>query len=345
LSEAVRETSDASVLADRIAELESVFATSYPTRARRAHTFLREPLDLLLVPVIVALGVRTFFVQPFSIPTGSMQPTLYGITVQDPREDPATEIPPWHERIAARCLRGASYYQILAQTDGRLEEEQAPPRSTPFARYRFRIGSTWYSVPATLQPFLPWRAGGASQDYRRGDHILALRLLRGDHILVDRLTYNFRAPRRGEIVVFGTRDVPGLPPDQYYVKRLVGLPGERIQIGDDRHLVVNGRRLDAATPGFTRLYAAGTSPLAYLGHLNQHVAQRAGLANPQELAPLFPDENASVVVRPRHLLLMGDNTLFSLDSRAWGDLPIENLRGRAWLVYWPLSPRLGRTAP
>ena len=91
---------------------------------------------------------------------------------------------------------------------------------------------------------------------------------------MDRLTYNFHKPGRGEIVVFQTKGIqhPMMPQDQFYIKRLVALAGDRVQIGDDRHLAINGRRLDASTPHFENVYSFDPRQppreSEYSGHLN-----------------------------------------------------------------------------
>jgi len=82
------------------------------------------------------------------------------------------------------------------------------------------------------------------------------RIQAGDHLFVDRLTFNFRKPERGEIAVFETKGIQNerMAQDQFYIKRLVALPGEHVQIGNDRHLRINGQRLDASTPHFENVY-------------------------------------------------------------------------------------------
>jgi len=67
-------------------------------------------------------------------------------------------------------------------------------------------------------------------------------LQRQDHFLVDRLTYHFSPPRRGDLLVFLTKGLPGISQDQIYVKRIVRMPGETLQIHDGS-LLVNGSRL------------------------------------------------------------------------------------------------------
>ena len=169
---------------------------------------------------------------------------------------------------------------------------------------------------------------------------MKLKLNSGDHLLVDRLTYNFRRPERGEIFVFKTRGIPDLPQDQLYIKRLVGLPGEKLRIGNDRHLVVDGRRLDASIRHFESVYTFSTpgTQNPYLGHINNQVAtqyKRFGLA------PLFENQTVEFRVGTDRYMAMGDNTLNSYDSRGWGDVPQANVIGKCWFVYWPLTDRFG----
>ena len=135
-----------------------------------------------------------------------------------------------------------------------------------------------------------------------------------------------------------------IPGDQFYIKRLVGLPGEKVSIGDDRHLRINGRRLDASTPHFERLYGFDPQtpprPSAFSGHLNGTVAQANHLMD----LPEFPDEQTVYDVPAGDCLPMGDNTCNSLDSRFWGAIPEKYVIGKAFFVYWPLTWRFGTEA-
>ena len=155
---------------------------------------------------------------------------------------------------------------------------------------------------------------------------------------MDRLTYNFRRPARGEIVVFKTRDIPQITAEQYYIKRLVGLPGETLRLGDDRHVRVNGVRLDASTPHFQNVYGFDTNlpprESQYSGHILAPDFRRNWLRTSAD----------QLKVRDKHYAVFGDNTKNSSDSRYWGDFPQENILGRAWLVYWPYSSRFGFTS-
>jgi signal peptidase I len=339
-----RSAVNGAALGQGINELETLMAEAFPGRLK---TPLRPAWEMLFVALVIALSARTFFVQPFSVPTGSMEPTLQGIRSVDLRDDPDFNMPSWLRRQWDRFARGTQHYEIVARSEGTLEEVRAPTWVHPFAQFQFRIGSSWYRVPASVTPFLE-RAGLQSGHYYQvGDPILRFRFTHGDFMLADRLSYNFRRPRRGEIVVFETDAVESLQTQHYFVKRLVAMDGDHVRIGNDRHLVINERRLDANTPGFQTIYQSANpaAPDAYMGHLNAWVAAWIGVRNPEELAPLFPDETATYHVQSDHFLVMGDNTLFSLDSRVWGELPISAVVGRAWLIYWPLSRRTGWVGP
>ncbi len=324
-----------------------------------ARNRVRELVDVSLVALVVALTVRSFFVQPMAIPTGSMQPTLYGVTVENLREADPDAVPTGFRRWVDRWVHGRWYLEVTARCDGRVSEVMEPEPILPvfpqWKRQRFKLGTEWHTVwlppsdlpnPWGIAPskVLLWYAGVTSErHFKAGEPVIRLAINAGDHILVDRLTYNFRRPERGEIVVFRTAGIPGIPEATYYIKRLVGLGGDRVRIGDDRHLVINDQRVDSQTPHFEQVYAFVGPPQdsRYSGHLNDRGAQSLKM-RPRSLAPNFPHGRAEFKVRPGHLLVMGDNSVSSLDGRRWGDFPEHRLVGRFWTVYWPVGERLGR---
>jgi signal peptidase I len=129
------------------------------------------------------------------------------------------------------------------------------------------------------------------------------------YVLVDKLTPRFGAYRRGDIVVFD-------PPTDWgghstpYIKRVIGEPGDRIEIKADGLVYVNGNGLDE-----TYLYAdeQGRQPTT------------------------APPGRSTWSVPAGELFLMGDHRRNSADSRTFGPVPIDRVIGRAWLRYWPLG--------
>ena len=324
------------------------------------HAMWRENVEVLLVAIAVAMSLRTFFpFQPFKIPTGSMQPTLYGVTSQNLIGNPNYKIPTGWGRVK-EWFAGVSYVHVVAQTDGAID------RLEPMEQFLiFNIKQTLWinNVPHTIwfppdfgeAPFgedpMAFRAGlRGGHIYHKGEDVVKLRVSAGDHLFVDRFTYNFRQPKRGEIVVFETAGITGLPQDQFYIKRLVGLGGETLSIKQDYevddaprfgglvsvgHLVIDGQPLSASTPHFENLYGfAGVRPgEKKLKYQENHYF---GHAMVEALAPgnNFP-------VETNHLFVMGDNTFNSSDSRYWGDFQKDKVVGKPFFVYWPITKRFG----
>jgi signal peptidase I len=336
LAQILQTGQDAAAIQSGMAHLEEVANNRllpYP------HGAVRENIKEIFVAIAVIFGFTTFFLQLTKIPTNSLVPTLYGITARDLRNEPGVPIPNPLTRFVQYWTRGISYYQVTARADGVLEEVEPPRQVLPFVKkQRLLVGGVWYAVwfpPERLEDRL--QIGRA---FRAGEDIIKLKVLAGDHLLVDRISYNFRRPQRGEIFVFKTKGIPGLPEGQLYIKRLVALSGEHVRIGNDQHLIIDGKRLDAATPHFENVYTFPPAPKEnqYFGHVNEVVAERFGHWG---LARLFRDETCEHVVGPRHYLAMGDNTMNSSDSRTWGDVPRENVIGKCWFVYWPFTERFG----
>jgi signal peptidase I len=325
----------------------------------------RENIEVALVAIAVAMAVRTFFLQPFKIPTGSMQPTLYGITDESYAGRADVKFPNAVQGFMEYWFRGVSYQHVVAKTAGQLTDAKDPKKLVLFNLWQdIVVGGTSYRVWFPPDGLLR-RAGlvdGCGQGTRRvfqpGDDIIKLRSISGDHLFVDRVTYNFRPPARGDIVVFETHKLFALPRDQqdtYYIKRLVGLGGDTLEIKRDAlvtgvpgnrldencnlrlddmpagHLVVNGRELSAATPRFENLYsfphlARGATSMAYrTNHYHGH-GQLGFLA-----------EGRKYEVPREHYFVMGDNTYNSSDSRMWGDFEKEKVIGKSFFVYWPIG--------
>ncbi len=303
----------------------------------------RDNVEVFLVAIVVAMGIRTFFLQPFKIPTGSMQPTLYGVTTRDLRSDPNFQIPGFCTRAFEVLAHGTIYHQIIAPQDGEVVRVSRVDHSLRLVNRQ----TIWvqYSGSEAEVPLTLWcgpdddgknqSEAGLTRPYffHKGDPIISFKETTGDHLFVDRLTYNFRQPRRGEIIVFKTQGIEGIQNwDQFYIKRLIGLGGETISIGADRHIRVNGRRLDASVPHFENVYGFNPRSAPEEGHYSGHVLdERSRMRTPED----------TLQVRPGHFVVCGDNTVNSLDSRYWGDLPEQNVIGKSFFVYWPITSRFG----
>jgi signal peptidase I len=259
------------------------------------------------------------------------------------------KIPTGWERIR-EWFEGVSYLHVVAQTDGMLERVDPPFRILIFNIWQTFVqgGKTyvlWFPPDYGEQP-LENRAGlRPNQFFHAGEDILKLKVTAGDHLFVDRLTYNFRPPKRGEIIVFATAGIDNLRQDQFYIKRMVAMGGEEVRIGDDRHLVIDGKRLDASTPHFEKVYSFTSKgpprESQYCGHVTDKVVNDYFPYYPGSLARLFRDSSAVYHVQPDHYMVMGDNTMNSLDSRTWGDFPAANVIGKSFFVYWPITDRFG----
>jgi signal peptidase I len=131
------------------------------------------------------------------------------------------------------------------------------------------------------------------------------------YVLVDKLTPRFDAYKRGDIVVFDPPAAWQEEPRTPFIKRIVGVGGDVVDVRDDGLVYVNGTRLREPY-----LYAVDGVPQATI----------AG----------SPDRH-TWTVPAGELFLMGDHRMNSADSRAFGTVPIAQVIGRAWLRYWPID--------
>jgi signal peptidase I len=147
------------------------------------------------------------------------------------------------------------------------------------------------------------------------------RELPADHLLVERLSLLFRAPARGDIVVYKTKGIthPSVPQDQLCIKRVVGIPGDRIRM-EAPGVRVNGPLL--TEPEIFRKIAACTN-----GHSGYSALGHYGVAGEEEL-------------RENEYYVAGDNGNNSLDSRYFGPIRRKQIIGRAWFIYFP-ARRIG----
>ena len=126
----------------------------------------------------------------------------------------------------------------------------------------------------------------------------------GDYILINELTYRIKDPQRGEIVVF---HYPGNE-KTYFIKRIIGLPGEKVEIKDGKVYIFNEKNPD----GFL-------------------------LSEPYLPADLKTTADKIVSLGSSEYFVMGDNRNASFDSRQWGPLSRSEIVGSVWVRLWPLN--------
>jgi signal peptidase I len=291
----------------------------YPARP---HAVVREWVELIVVALAVAMGFRTYLLQPFKIPTGSMQPSLYGIHYKPDRLPVVfrTFVP---LRLIRLAITGEAPFEIRAANGGLIYGNPNTPEQAPDAEWA--IGRTVYRIPKTLT-----RHAGPGETVIPGQLLASGVKVAGDHLFVNRLAWNFRRPRVGEVMVFSTADMDPtqITPDTHYIKRLAGRPGDQLRI-DSPMLYVNGKPTDQV-PHMKKVVTC--QPGYKFGYQN-------GRSSPD--VQYLKDADDVYAVPLKHYFGLGDNTMNSRDSRYFGPIPEEKLMGPALFVYWPLSIRWG----
>jgi len=162
-------------------------------------------------------------------------------------------------------------------------------------------------------------------------------LLVGDYLLVDKIDYAqggfwnpllpYHTVRRGDIIVFRYP----VHPQQHFVKRVIGVPGDRIHLSN-KQVFVNGEPL---TEGYTIYHSS--QPNYYRDdfpntrYIDGNVDSHWWI----QMRKLIEDGN--LIVPEGHYFVLGDNRDDSLDSRYWGFVPKENIVGRPLLIYWSIN--------
>lgn len=318
--------------------------------------WFEENVEVMFVAIVIALGLRAYYLQPFRIPTGSMQPTLNGITATPL---PKSEWPSLPKRLAEKVLRGRSYVHVVNDRDRRISLRSVPnrpgkvrPDIRDTQRFFFFSRSLIFFedskplyLPAPQNPCSSIglsdavaEAAGQGGLLRKGKVICEGYVDTGDLVLVNKFAYHFRKPKRGEVYVFDTLGIRGIDErsgeqakGSHYIKRLCGVPGDQLAI-DQPHLMINSKI--ASEPGIERV--AGT-----IGYR---------LASPEDPAPggrqfhqFLGKESDTLRLRAeappgmREYAALGDNTRNSLDSRYWGTVKEFNLVGPALFSLWPFT--------
>jgi signal peptidase I len=238
--------------------------------------------------------------------------------------------------------------QAITDIDGKMDAHLAFARKSATRQYAESIGLA-LGVALLLRAFVV-----EAFQIPSGSMIPTLEV--GDHIFVSKFAYsigipftnakiaNLDKPKRGDIIVFK------YPPDQSvdYIKRVMGLPGESLEVRHNE-VFIDGRPLPreqlsepcAAKDGSDfdsedeRRFCE-----VWLEHLDgkSHVTHQEPLrSNSSDFGP--------VKIPPGHYFAMGDNRDNSKDSRVWGFVPIDLIKGRALVIWWSRDPARGGLSP
>jgi len=207
-----------------IERLNDVYQKVFPSQPDH---WIRENGEVFLVAILVAMAFRAYFLQPFRIPTGSMQPTLYGIWVE-----PSTVAPPPKQpkQFIENIIFGKKYVYVECEESGTIKTnylqwqgrlglfpEIRTVRGWPFYASEFTLGGRNYTVPVQREQLLDMlnktlaaKKGDWSDNpvFEKGEIVLNYQIINGDHLFVDRFSYNFVRPKHGDIFVFETKGIP-----------------------------------------------------------------------------------------------------------------------------------------
>jgi signal peptidase I len=356
--------------------------------------------EMVVMAAIVAGAIRSFFLQPFKIPTNSMWPTYNGMTAEVRAAD--EPVP----SLAIRLLEKVQWtwtYVIPAEATGeigipigRIYPEGQPPKYVLYGgnpdkdkglfgtglfpssveKHSLVIGGLTQTVtlPASfnfhavlLRTFFPEESklklmgqDGArweeiinkaelegriksgpfgsvlmtGKQATAGQTMLNFDILTGDMLFVDRMSYHFVDPSRGDTFVFRTNNIPGLvtdgrPSQDYYVKRLAGVPGQKLRVSEKGELFVDGKVVTSPEPMV--LNSQRAMDLGYYGYLPEYGGK-------EEFRIHLYKEHT---VKQGHYFAMGDNSAGSYDSRGWGEVPGQDVVGKPLFILHPFTSHWG----
>lgn len=178
-------------------------------------------------------------------------------------------------------------------------------------------------------------------------------LLEGDNLFVNKITYGFRLPfmkdklvefnpiKRGDIVIFRfpakDKKQVNCGEPQYgrdFVKRVIGLPGDKVEVRD-KQVYINDELMPSYDYEVYDNHLREEYPLPLSEEEYQSLWENRTLEH--SLGLYLRDYFGPVIVPEGQYLVLGDNRDFSCDSRFWGPVPKENIKGKAWLLHWPLN--------
>ncbi|MDQ3089668.1 MAG: signal peptidase I [bacterium] len=167
------------------------------------------------------------------------------------------------------------------------------PKKNPFWKELFKLLLIAFLVVVPFRKYVaqPFIVDGASMDPTFAN---------GEYLIVDELSYHFNDPERGSVIIFKyPKD-----PSKYFIKRLIGLPGEIVKINQGEVTIINNENPE-------------------------------GVKLDEPYIKYEKSDTASYTLGAKEYFVLGDNRYGSSDSRVWGFLPEENIVGRPLIRFWP----------
>lgn len=328
-------------------------------------TFWNDNIEVALVAAIIVIGIRTFFFQPFIIPTNSMFPTYSGMNAA------IYEAEEGEPGVINKFLRfstlGARHKAVTAEKSGRIMIPMARDSRGNLRFYFEQVkGRKFFVLPAVRKQYtflvdgvqhqmivpsefdmdgtltrafdsmdahvIQTHSGtgfvyDTAETVAEGEDILRFDITLGDALFVDRLTYHFREPKVGEPFVFRTDDI------QAEIGRFSGDYTNKYYI--KRLAGVGGETLEIRD-GVLLVDGQPRDEVEAFGRNAAREGDYKGYIN-----EILLDEGRQMTIPEDSFVALGDNSANSLDSRYWGFVPENAVIGKAIFIYYPFTKRWG----
>ena len=237
--------------------------------------------------------------------------------------------------LAASPFQEEPFYDAFEGIQELVEDILAPWRKSELREYTesivIAVGITLLLRAVVIEAFkIP--SGSMLPTLQIGDHIFGNKFIYGPTIpFTETRALSQMPPTRGDVVVFE------FPYEAFagenFIKRVIAIPGDVLKT-DGGHPIINGWRVPSC---LAKRVKTGLGPFAEEEELYvEYIGELAYLATYQT-DRRGGDKKAPIVVKPGEVLVMGDNRHNSNDSRVWGGVPLDNIKGRAMFVWFPFS--------
>lgn len=334
-------------------------------------TFWNDNIEVALVAAIIVIGIRTFFFQPFIIPTNSMYPTYSGMNavIYEDKEEAPSAI----GKTFRFLTLGAKHKSLEAKTSGSVQLPMVSTANGMAVHFERVKGKKYFFLPTVLaqytllvdgvphqirvpaefdmqsalldsfadvKPELVRTNGGSGYaldlgtKVEKGDTILRFDITLGDALFVDRISYHFDRPEAGDPFVFRTREIPGIEggPNSIVDKYYIK------RIGG-----VGGETLEITEDGELLVDGSPRDEVEAFGRNARKEGEYGGYVYPNNsgATAILTGPDVKSTIPEGNYVALGDNSANSLDSRFWGYVPEKSVIGKAVFIYYPFTKRWG----